>query len=101
MDPTTDWADTDGQFLTEVFPAELAEINRRRREVQLPEVTPSGEPSASAGLVGLAISGGGIRSATLGLGVVQALSKLGVFGAVDYMSTVSGGVLWAARSARC
>ncbi len=91
MEDATDWADTDSQFLTEVFPAELSEINRRRRENQQTEVTHSGAPSASAGLVGLAISGGGIRSATLGLGVVQALSKLGVFGAVDYLSTVSGG----------
>lgn len=61
MEDATDWADTDGQFLTEVFPAELNEINRRRRENQQTEVTHSGAPSASTGLVGLAISGGGIR----------------------------------------
>ena len=42
-------------------------------------------------LVGLAFSGGGIRSATFGLGVLQALNALGVFRHVDYVSTVSGG----------
>jgi hypothetical protein len=41
--------------------------------------------------VGLAISGGGIRSATFGLGVMQALREKGVLDKVDYLSTVSGG----------
>ena len=35
--------------------------------------------------------GGGIRSATFGLGVLQALHALGVFRHIDYLSTVSGG----------
>lgn len=37
------------------------------------------------------LSGGGIRSATFGLGVLQALAKCGVLGKTDYLSTVSGG----------
>lgn len=41
--------------------------------------------------VGLAISGGGIRSATFALGLVQALTRLGLFPSIDYVSTVSGG----------
>lgn len=41
--------------------------------------------------VGLAFSGGGIRSATFNLGVVQALSKLGILSWVDYLTSVSGG----------
>ena len=40
---------------------------------------------------GLCLSGGGIRSATFGLGVVQALARVGVLGKLDYLSTVSGG----------
>ena len=40
---------------------------------------------------GLCLSGGGIRSATFSLGVVQALSRLGVLGRLDYLSSVSGG----------
>lgn len=40
---------------------------------------------------GLALSGGGIRSATFNLGLLQALAQLGVLRQVDYLSTVSGG----------
>jgi hypothetical protein len=39
----------------------------------------------------LCLSGGGIRSATFGLGVLQALARVGVLGKLDYLSTVSGG----------
>jgi hypothetical protein len=42
-------------------------------------------------LVGLAFSGGGIRSATFNLGVLQGLAKLGLLPMFDYLSTVSGG----------
>lgn len=42
-------------------------------------------------LVGLALSGGGIRSATFNLGVLQALASRGWLKRVDYLSTVSGG----------
>jgi Patatin-like phospholipase len=41
--------------------------------------------------VGLALSGGGIRSATYCLGVLQALAYKGALPNVDYLSTVSGG----------
>lgn len=47
--------------------------------------------SAPRDLVGLALSGGGIRSATFNLGVLQALERYGVLKHVDYLSTVSGG----------
>src|SRR5688500_5083929 len=42
-------------------------------------------------LAALCISGGGIRSATFKLGVIQALARLGVLGRCDYLSSVSGG----------
>jgi len=79
------------QFLRDVFPAELEEINKRRGVLHLPEFPPNRAPSAKLGLVGLALSGGGIRSATLSLGVIQALAKNGLLKTVDYLSTVSGG----------
>lgn len=41
--------------------------------------------------VGVALSGGGIRSATLSLGIFQGLAKLGLLRHIDYLSTVSGG----------
>ena len=54
----------------------------------------------TANLTGLAFSGGGIRSATFNLGVLQALAKVreqdkdhkkGLLSRFDYLSTVSGG----------
>jgi len=80
------------QFLSEVFPAELEEINVRRRRLQLPETGPAdGTTSTKRQLVGLALSGGGIRSAVFCLGVIQALARHGLLRSVDYLSTVSGG----------
>ncbi len=45
----------------------------------------------SGNLVGLALSGGGIRSASFNLGLLQSLQKYEIFQKVDYLSTVSGG----------
>ena len=42
-------------------------------------------------LIGLAFSGGGIRSATFNLGILQALAQKGLLHKIDYVSTVSGG----------
>src|SRR5580658_6747133 len=42
-------------------------------------------------LTALCISGGGIRSATFGLGAIQGLAGKGVLTGFDYLSTVSGG----------
>lgn len=52
------------------------------------------QPSANGALyngVGLALSGGGIRSATFCLGVVQVLAQQKLLSRFDYLSTVSGG----------
>ena len=43
------------------------------------------------GLAGLAISGGGIRSATFALGVLESLKARGLLEKFHYLSTVSGG----------
>ncbi|HTG15135.1 MAG TPA: family 16 glycoside hydrolase, partial [Blastocatellia bacterium] len=42
-------------------------------------------------LVGLAFSGGGIRSATFNLGILQSLARMKLLSKFDYLSTVSGG----------
>ena len=44
-----------------------------------------------APLTALCLSGGGIRSATFALGVIQGLAERGVLNGFDYLSTVSGG----------
>jgi hypothetical protein len=72
---------------------ELADLRHRREAWELPAPrrplgdTVDGDPAA----IGLALSGGGIRSATVAFGVLQALSKHGAFRWFDYLSTVSGG----------
>ncbi len=45
----------------------------------------------SMGLYALAFSGGGIRSATFNLGILQKLAEGGLLEKFDYLSTVSGG----------
>jgi len=42
-------------------------------------------------LTGLSVSGGGIRSATFNLGVLQGLARIGILEKFDYLSSVSGG----------
>ncbi|MFD2167805.1 patatin-like phospholipase family protein [Thalassotalea euphylliae] len=49
------------------------------------------DQSTEQGLTGVALSGGGIRSATFNLGVLQALEKHDVLEHVDITSSVSGG----------
>ena len=53
-----------------VFAAELDEIARRHGS-ERPPPPPDAQPSSRLGLTGLALSGGGIRSAAFSLGVVQ------------------------------
>ena len=42
-------------------------------------------------LIGLALSGGGMRAATFHLGVLQAFSEVDIIKRIDYLSSVSGG----------
>jgi len=52
---------------------------------------PPDQPPDVRNLVGLAFSGGGIRSASFNLGVLQGLESRNVLWMFDYLSTVSGG----------
>jgi hypothetical protein len=49
------------------------------------------QSSVETSLVGLALSGGGIRSATTNLGMLQALARMRLLPRMDYLCTVSGG----------
>jgi hypothetical protein len=51
----------------------------------------SNDSSRVYDVVGLSISGGGIRSATFALGIVEVLAQRGIMADIDVMSTVSGG----------
>ena len=55
--------------------------------------------NAVPGRSGIALSGGGIRSASFNLGALQVLKREGVFDRIDYVSAVSGGAYMAATHA--
>ena len=83
-----------------VLGEELEEVKRSRLERKLPS---NGQDSSSGdgktvyerardqNLIGLAFSGGGIRSATFNLGILRGLAKADWLRRFDYLSTVSGG----------
>lgn len=78
-----------------VFQEEIEAVRKRREQ-------PGSENAPNAPLVGLAFSGGGIRSATFGLGVLEGLKQFGLLRKIDYLSTVSGGgYIGAWLSANC
>ena len=62
--------------------AELTAINQRRVE---------SSTNMAAPIAGVALSGGGIRSATFCLGLFQALARQRLIRRIDFLSTVSGG----------
>ena len=94
FDAAIDWAAGDRpRRFTDVFRAEWKEIEERRQRVLDNGSPPTNAPLTRPpeNLVGLALSGGGIRAATFSLGLLQGLHDLGVLRIFDYLSTVSGG----------
>ncbi len=95
--------ETPGFTFKQVFDHELGEVERRWSNVYANDAEHEQRnlfhvddqkvktPTTAHGLVGVGFSGGGIRSATINLGIAQALHARGVFDHIDYMSTVSGG----------
>ena len=74
-----------------IDPKQTAEINESERRAieqrrDLYEI-----PKDRANAVGLGLSGGGIRSSTFCLGVIQVLAEKRLLRDVDFLSTVSGG----------
>jgi hypothetical protein len=88
----------------DVYEAEWETIQERRLGASAADLEVT---TAPRDLTGLALSGGGIRSATFNLGVLQALHRGRLLGDFDYLSTVSGGgylggwwSAWLARAKR-
>ena len=90
------------QFIEQVLASEFEEIKARRasvnsstgdieNDIQGEVDSLVNEKTTKNKLVGLACSGGGIRSASFCMGVIQQLLKKDVFKKIDYLSTVSGG----------
>ena len=81
---------------SQVYPApfeadEAAAIRERRRKAGQPDEPKPDPARLPARTVGLALSGGGIRSSTFALGVLQTLAARNRLRDVDILSTVSGG----------
>ncbi len=85
MSPTVPDSDRVADFFPNVFLEEQKFVAASRLKRKVPT------EDLQHDLVGLAFSGGGIRSATFNLGVLQALAKLKILHYVNYLSTVSGG----------
>ena len=102
--------DSNNKIYTKVFQdvvkAEFDYIQKRRESINLKDKDFEELESKLAGFqetktetkwdvkeskVGLALSGGGIRSATFNLGLLQSLAKQKILRFCDYLSTVSGG----------
>lgn len=66
----------------QLVPGERQALIDRRRLAKVAENAPT---------VGLALSGGGIRSATFSLGLLRGLAARGLLAKIDILSTVSGG----------
>lgn len=71
-------------------------INKRRRKLNEEakkhgNTYPESDEVNGDDLVGLALSGGGIRSAMFNLGLLQSMQRAGFLKHVDYLSSVSGG----------
>jgi hypothetical protein len=89
----------DDKAFQAVFQEEMGQwvVPRRRRELQpgesdtYPGPSQADYPKVDNRLVGLALSGGGVRAATFSLGVLQRLARLGILRFVDILSTASGG----------
>lgn len=76
-----------------VIAAELDDIANRRGDASAKSVNPARweQECLDRRLFGVSFSGGGIRSATFGLGILQGLAERDLLPKVDYVSTVSGG----------
>lgn len=70
----------------DVILKEKEQLRERRKKLGLDPGTPEQE-----NWFGIALSGGGIRSATINLGFLKTLNRFGILEKADYMSTVSGG----------
>jgi hypothetical protein len=76
-----------------VFESEKIEIREQCRmrgvaeDLKLDEEAGSPVPDR----LGIALSGGGIRSACVGLGIIQSLARAGILRQVHYISAISGG----------
>lgn len=91
--PLSDFPAYDAQE-NSVIASEADFLKKRRETCQLPILADA--PGQWPDLAGICLSGGGIRSATLSLGLVQRLISEKIMHRFDYLSSVSGGGFFSA-----
>lgn len=72
-------------FKDDIFEDELEAITSKRSKLG------QNTENVKENLVGIALSGGGVRSATINLGFLKVMNRLGLLKNADYISSVSGG----------
>lgn len=75
----------------QILTAEYDHLGRRLTSATLDRLYDEIHRHPGGPTAALCLSGGGIRSATFGLGVLQGLAENGLLDKIDYLSTVSGG----------
>lgn len=70
----------------DVILREKEQLRQRRQKLNIEHGTPEEE-----NWFGIALSGGGIRSATINMGFLKTLNRFGILQKADYLSSVSGG----------
>jgi hypothetical protein len=72
--------------LLSIIEEEKAQLRTRRKKLNIEHGSESTE-----NWFGIAMSGGGIRSATINMGILKTLNRFGILEKADYLSSVSGG----------
>jgi len=96
---TTVTSSEDASEFRDVFRAELAVVlpkvplpaKQLNEDAELATIAQTLDQPETEELAALCLSGGGIRSASFGLGVLQSLARFKVLEQFHYLSTVSGG----------
>jgi len=95
IDDPEDLKHLNRRLLESAYPNEIHPIYELRLDTLYKAVHARAKPDeaghATEPQTALCLSGGGIRSATFALGVIQGLARLGLLDKLDYLSTVSGG----------
>jgi len=89
----------DASLFRDVFRAELAVVlpkvplpaKQSNEDAELATIVQTLDQPETEELAALCLSGGGIRSASFGLGVLQTLARFKLLEQFHYLSTVSGG----------
>jgi hypothetical protein len=91
LDAKGNWQGPEAEKIGEWEKKEVAEWEKKTGAKAAAKSDDAHHRAARSGLMGLCFSGGGIRSATFNLGILQGLAELDLLKCFDYLASVSGG----------